>query len=117
MDFEYPAFGQIVVDGETYGHDLVIEAGRVSKRDKGPSKSLKGQHGHTPLSINEAIPWSRPRLIVGSGYSGRLPVLPEIEDEAARRGVDLVVIPTADAVGLLNQTDEADVNAILHVTC
>lgn len=117
MDFEYPSFGKIVVDGETYDHDLVVGDDVVSKRNKAPSRSLKGQYGHTPLSAGETIPWSRPRLIVGSGYSGRLPVLPEIEEEAEKRGVDLVVMPTADAVSMLNDADQSEVNAILHVTC
>lgn len=117
MDFEYPSFGKIVVDGTTYDHDLVIREGAVTKRDKGPSRALKSEYGHTPLSADEAIPWSRPRLVIGSGYSGRLPILSEIEEEAVKRGVDVVVMPTADAVGLLNDTDPSEVNAILHVTC
>jgi hypothetical protein len=54
---------------------------------------------------------------VGTGHSGRLPVVPEIEVEADKRGVDLVVLPTSEAVELLNQSDTGDVNAILHVTC
>jgi hypothetical protein len=117
MEFEYPGFGEIVVDAQTYDHDIVIEDGEVAKRDKSPSRELKSRFGHTPLSGKEDIPWSRARLIIGSGYSGMLPVLDEIEEEASRRGVDLVVRPTAEAVGLLNETDQAEVNAILHVTC
>jgi hypothetical protein len=44
-------------------------------------------------------------------------VVPEIAAEAERRGVDLVALPTSEAVDLLNQSDTGDVNAILHVTC
>jgi hypothetical protein len=116
MRIEYPAFGRIVVDGTEYRHDLVLEDGRLRERDKGPSKGLKGRFGHTPLSVEEDIPWSR-RLVIGSGYSGRLPVLSEVEEEAKARGVDLVVMPTAEAVGLLNKGDLSEANAILHVTC
>lgn len=117
MELSYPGFGEIVVDGERYEHDVVIADDRVEERDKGPSRPLKAGLGHTPLSAREEIPWTRPRLIVGSGYSGRLPVLPEVEDEADTRDVEMVVLPTADAVRLLNDTDQAQVNAILHVTC
>jgi hypothetical protein len=78
---------------------------------------LKTGYGHTPLSADEAIPWSKPTLVVGTGHSGRLPVVPEIAAEAERRGVDLVALPTSEAVDLLNQSDTGDVNAILHVTC
>lgn len=117
MDIDYPGFGQIVVDGTRYDHDIIIEGDEVRPRDKGPSKSLKSRHGHTPLSVAEDIPWSKPRLIIGSGYSGRLPVLPEVTGEGKRRNVDVVVMPTAKAVNLLTEIDQPDVNAVLHVTC
>lgn len=117
MHIEYPAFGTIVIDGETYDHDVVIADGNVRARDKGPSKPLKGRHGHTPLSTNEDIPWSASKLVIGSGYSGRLPVLAEVEVEARKHNVELEVMPTADAVELLNTEDGSRINAILHVTC
>jgi hypothetical protein len=116
MQYEYPSFGVIVIDGDRYEHDVVVD-GRVSARDKGPSKPLKKGYGHTPLSADETIPWSKSTLVVGTGHSGRLPVVPAIEAEAKRRGVDLVILPTSQAVDLLNQSDAGDVNAILHVTC
>jgi hypothetical protein len=116
MDVRYPGFGRIVVDGTEYDHDVVIDTGGLRARDKGPSKPLKREYGHTPLSTDEDIPWSGTKLIIGSGYSGRLPVLAEVETEASQRGVDLVVMPTAEAVKLLNETDDFP-NAILHVTC
>ncbi len=115
MDLEYPGFGTIVVDGERFDHDVVLEDGAVRPRDKRPSKQFKS--GHTPLSVAEDIPWSRQRLVVGSGHSGSLPVMSEVHDEAQRRGVELVVLPTAEACALLRDLDPADANAILHVTC
>ncbi len=117
MDVEYPGFGTIVVEGSRFDHDVVIEAGVVRARDKGPSKGLKARFGHTPLSAAEDIPWSRPQLIIGSGYSGRLPILPEVEAAAEERGIVLVVVPTAQACSLLQALAASDVNAILHVTC
>ncbi len=115
MDLEYPGFGTIVVDGERFDHDVVLEDGAVRPRDKRPSKQFKS--GHTPLSVAEDIPWSRQRLVVGSGHSGSLPVMSEVHDEAQRRGVELVVLPTAEACALLRNLNPADANAILHVTC
>lgn len=117
MNVTYPGFGEIVVDGSTYDHDIVIDLGRVRPRDKKPSKHLESDHGHTPLSGFESIPWSKPRLIIGTGYSGRLPVLSDVREEARLRGVELVVVPTAEACHLLSDVGERDVNAILHVTC
>jgi hypothetical protein len=40
----------------------------------------------------------------------------EVKQEAARREVDLLIVPTSDAIGVL-QDEPKDTNAILHVTC
>jgi hypothetical protein len=116
MRFGSYSFGSIEVDGATYDHDLVVDRGEIRKRKKGPSKALQSSYGHTPLSAAEDIPWECRRLVIGSGAGGSLPVMPEVTEEAERRGVHLVVLPTAEAVEALNE-DQADTNAILHLTC
>jgi hypothetical protein len=115
VEFGRYDFGSIEIDGATYEHDVVIDDGRVRRRDKGPSKVLRTA-GHTPLSAAEEIPWSCRRLVIGSGAAGALPVLDTVPDEARRRGVELVVVPTVDAIELL-RSEGAGTNAILHVTC
>jgi hypothetical protein len=40
----------------------------------------------------------------------------EVQREAKRRKVELVVVPTREAMEVLNEQPE-DTNAILHVTC
>jgi hypothetical protein len=90
----------------------------VTKRKKRPSKPHREAFGHTPLSTAEAIPWESPRLIVGTGASGLLPIMIEVRAEAERRGVELVVLPTERACALLSgSAADTDVSAILHVTC
>ena len=116
VEFGRFAFGEIEIDGVTYEHDVMIDRGRIRKRKKGPSKSLRAGSGHTPLSAAEDLPWDCRRLVVGNGADGALPVLPEVAEEAARRGVDLVVLPTLDAIELMRE-DDPTTNAILHVTC
>jgi hypothetical protein len=116
MRFEGFTFGSIEVDGTTYEHDLVIDRGTVRKRRKGPSKPFRGQFGHTPLSADEDIPWGCRRLVIGSGASGSLPVMDEVVEEAQRRGVDLLILPTRAALDELRDAD-AETNAILHLTC
>jgi hypothetical protein len=110
-------FGEIEVEKQRYDYDVVIDAGKVRKRKKGPSKQYREQTGHTPLSIKEEIPWGGRQLIVGTGAYGRLPVMPEIEQEAARRGIKLVALPTEKACELLEDLKPKDVYAILHTTC
>jgi hypothetical protein len=48
---------------------------------------------------------------------GRLPVLPEVYQEAARRKVERVIVPTEAACRLLADCKDKNVHAVLHVTC
>ena len=109
-------FGSIQIDGVDYGHDFVIVRGRVRKRKKNASKPFRDAFGHTPLSVEEDIPWDCRRLVVGTGASGALPVMDEVAAAAARREVTLVTVPTREAIRVL-EADPEDTNAILHVTC
>src|ERR1022692_2768049 len=76
MKFEQFSFGQIRIDGIEYGHDIVIDRGEIRKRKKKPSKKFRDSFGHTPLSLEEEIPWKCRRLVVGTG-TGALPVMDE----------------------------------------
>lgn len=117
MKAKLVAFGELRLEGERYERDVVIDAGRVSRRHKGPSKALAGEYGHTPLSAAEEIPWGGKRLIVGTGADGGLPIAPDLYAEAKRRGIEIEALPTRDACRLLADLDREDVYAILHVTC
>jgi hypothetical protein len=116
MRIDQFTFGSIRIDGETHDHDVVIERGRVRRRKKKPSKPFRGGFGHTPLSIEERIPWNCRRLVIGTGAAGALPVMDDVMREATRRRVELVIVPTSEAIGALEAGPE-DTNAILHVTC
>lgn len=110
------SFGSIRIDGESYDYDLVIDHGEVRKRKKSASKPFKHAFGHTPLSVKENIPWRCRRLVIGTGAEGRLPVMDEVRKEAQGRKVELISLPTKEAIALLNRGGK-DTNAILHVTC
>ena len=115
MRFEAFSFASIRIDGVTYAHDVVIDRGKVRKRKKKPSKRFRDAFGHTPLSIEEDIPWRCPRLVIGTGTGG-LPVMNEVKHEAKLRHVQLIILPTAEAIGELERHPD-HVNAILHITC
>ena len=69
------SFGSIQIDGVTCDYDVVIDQGKIRKRKKKPSKQFRDEFRHTPLSIEEDIPWKCRRLVVGTGVYGRLPVM------------------------------------------
>ena len=116
MDFGEFRFGAITIDGVVYENDVVIDHGKVSKRKKKPSRKFRDQFGHTPLSVEEAIPWKCRRLVVGTGSYASLPVMEEVKREAHRRDVELLVMPTSEAIETLAHESKRT-NAILHVTC
>jgi hypothetical protein len=115
LNFEAFSFGSIRIDGTTYEYDVVIDRGQVSKRNKKPSKKFRTSFGHTPLSIEEDLPWKCRRLVVGTG-TGALPIMDEVKREADRREIELVILPTTEAIKTL-QENPKQTNAILHVTC
>ena len=67
MRFEAFSFGSIRIDGATYEHDVMIDRGQVRKRKKKPSKKVREAFGHTPLSLEEEIPWNCKRLVSAQG--------------------------------------------------
>ena len=116
MRFTGYSFGSVRVDGVTYDHDLIIDRGKIRKRKKAASRKFRGAYGHTPLSAAEDIPWRCRRLVIGTGAEGALPVMEQVRDEARRREVELVVLPTEQAIGVLSGTTK-NTNAVLHLTC
>jgi hypothetical protein len=110
------SFGSIEIDGVTYEHDVVIDRGKIHKRKKKASKAFRDEFGHTPLSIEEPIPWKCRRLVIGTGAHGGLPVMSELKREAWKRHVELVTLPTPEAIRVLNENAKST-NAVSHVTC
>jgi hypothetical protein len=96
-------FGEIEVEGNRYTHDVVIEGGKVRKRKKGPSKQFREQFGHTPLSVEEEIPWASGSLSETGARNG--------EESRSLRA------PTLEVCELLEAVKKGQAYAILHCTC
>ena len=41
----------------------------------------------------------------------------EVRNQAKARGVELIELPTPEAIRLLQSTERDQVNAVIHVTC
>ena len=65
MRYERFSFGSIKIDGVIHEHDVVIDRGEIRKRKKKPSKQFRDQFGHTPVSMEEKIPWKCRLLVIG----------------------------------------------------
>ena len=106
------SFGRIVVDGEEQTRDLIVLPGRVVTnwwRREGHSLAVE--------DLGEVEGELPDKLILGTGAHGQLrPPRPVIE-ELERRGIDVEVLRTADAVRRYGELDEERTAAALHLTC
>lgn len=106
------SFGRIVVDGEEHRRDLIILPGRVVGgwwRQDG--------HGLVLGDLEEVLEDLPRRLVVGTGASGQMRPDPETLDILRRRGIEVEVARTPDAVRLFTESDPATTAAALHLTC
>ena len=106
-------FGQIVIDGIKYNSDVIIFPDRVQDdwwRDDSHKLTLKDISGI--ISENPEI------LVIGTGASGMMKVLPEVEPALTARNIQLIVQPTGEACEIFNQLSPTQrVVATLHLTC
>ena len=109
-------FGVMVIDGKRYTSDLIVFPEKVLSgwwRREGHElcvEDLKGVFSHSPLPEV---------LVVGTGYSGLVKVLPEVEKALKERGIKLIVQPTREAYKTFNEFLRAGklVAGAFHLTC
>jgi hypothetical protein len=105
-------FGHLVVDGEEHTRDVIILPGRVVPnwwREEGHSLVLD--------DLGEVLDELPGRLIVGTGASGQMRPDPGALDALRRRGIDVAVARTDEAIRLFADADPATTAAALHLTC
>jgi hypothetical protein len=105
-------FGHLVVDGEEHTRDVIILPGRVVPnwwREEGHSLVLD--------DLGEVLDELPGRLIVGTGASGQMRPDPGALDVLRRRGIDVDVARTDEAIRLFADADPATTAAALHLTC
>ena len=106
-------FGQIIINGKQYHSDVIIFPDRLQD-DWWRNES----HELTLEDISGILTENPEALIVGTGASAQMRVLPEVQREAETRHIQLVVEPTLEACEIYNQLSRFQrVVATLHLTC
>ncbi|MCL0057871.1 MTH938/NDUFAF3 family protein [Dehalococcoidales bacterium] len=106
-------FGQIIINGKNYTSDVIIFPHRVNG-----SWWRKSGHQLCLDDIAEVLTDNPEVLIVGTGASGRLRVLPETKQAVEAQGIKLIVETTDQACNTYNQLCQSQrVVAALHLTC
>lgn len=106
------SFGRVVVDGEEQTLDLIVLPDRVVtnwRRREGHSLALEDF-----AEVEDELP---EKLILGTGAHGRLRPPRAVIDELERRGIDIEVLSTDDAVRRYAKLDARRTAAALHLTC
>jgi hypothetical protein len=106
------SFGHIVVDGKEETNDLIVLPGRVVTnwwRREGHSLAIEDLD-----EVQDDLP---EKLILGTGAHARLRPTRAVIEELERRGIDVEVLPTDEAVRRYGELDERHAAAALHLTC
>lgn len=105
-------FGEVEIDGEIFYSDMVIWwDGKKDFREK----------EHT-INYNEFLKLMQRKpeiIVVGVGHSGGIKILPEVEQGAEDRGVEIFTEVSPKAAEMFNAfvADKKKVVAIIHTTC
>ena len=107
-------FGEIVVDGVSYGSDIIILGDSVQS-------DWWRRQGHV-LAVEDlqALIEAKPAvLVVGCGASGLMKVPKETRQALEEKQIELEAFDTAEAVKRFNELSKVGVNvtAALHLTC
>ena len=106
-------FGQVVVSGKKYTSDVIIFSDGV--RD-----NWRRKRGHQLCldDIAEVMTENPEVLVVGTGVSGLMKVLPEVGWGVETQGIKLVIETTDKACHTYNHICHSHrVVAALHITC
>lgn len=109
-------FGVMVVSRRKYTSDLIVF----------PDRIVDGwwrREGHK-LCVNDLkdVLDYEPKpevLVVGTGYSGLVKVLPEVESALKSRGIELIAQPTREAYMTFNRLLRSNKRVVgaFHLTC
>jgi len=110
---EHYFFGKFVIDGKTYESNVRLVGGRAE-----PARYLPG-HELLLSDITPLIDAKPDYLIIGTGASGVIEVSERIRRVVAEKGIELIVLPTAQACRRYNELLKQNkrIAAFLHNTC
>ena len=124
MIFEKTSFGNIIIDGKKYNHDVYLFVdGTLQERDKSHSQRIEGHRSLSEWEIEQVLNGDPDILIIGMGQSGVLPmtdgVLNIIDSIKKEKNIQIIQGKTPE---ILNKTNEAlksskKVAGLFHTTC
>jgi hypothetical protein len=106
-------FGEIVIDGRSYSHDVIIYPDHVDSgwwREEG--------HSVAPSDLWAVLELHPAVLVIGQGSPGRMEVPEDTCRKLEESGIELIVQTTSEASATYNRLRNVRrVVAALHLTC
>lgn len=106
------SFGRVMIDGREHTRDVIVLPDRVIAnwwRGDGHSLAIEDL-----ADVLDELPR---HLLIGCGAEGRLKPDPSALQALERRGVEVEVLRTGEAVRRYGELDERAAAAALHLTC
>ena len=111
-EIEGYGFGRVTVDGREETRDVIVLPERIVH-----DWWRKEGHGLVLEDLDEVLDELPERLLLGTGAYGRMRPDPRALETLRARGIEVEVLPTADAVQRYTQLDPWKTAAALHLTC
>jgi hypothetical protein len=111
-EIEGYGFGRVTIDGREETRDVIVLPQRVVR-----GWWRKEGHGLVLEDLDEVLEELPERLLVGTGAYGQLQPDRGLLEALRARGVDVEVLPTAEAVRRYAELDPQRTAAALHLTC
>lgn len=108
------SFGSMTVTGQRHGNDLkIIENKIVGNWWRKEGHALYAQ------DIDDILYASVETLVVGTGAYGGMKITGEAEEALGAQGINLVAVPTKEAVSIFNSLHEQGkkIAGAFHLTC
>jgi hypothetical protein len=111
-EMRHYGFGRVTVDGHEETRDVIVLPARIVRgwwRNEGHALVLE--------DLDEVLEELPERLLVGTAAYGRMRPDPGALETLRARGIEVEVLPTAEAVQRHTQLDPQKTAAALHLTC
>ena len=107
-------FGEIIINGKKYRHDVVVTPSRIM-----PEWWRLEGHRLQLQDVRDFLLEDADLVIIGTGYDGMMRVDDEVVEAFKKRGKEVVVAKSRDAVKKYNEGVSAGKKVMLfiHLTC
>lgn len=114
MKIDSCEFGEVVVDGKRYTDDVIIYPEKVVS-----DWERKNGHEIGLEDIKDVIEYNPEIIVVGTGMSGMLKILPETRELFMKKNIELIEMHTKEASERFNKIIDEKKKAVacLHLTC